>query len=394
MEIVYHEYTHFLHWNFASFHIPRWYSEGLAEFLSTLRVRDGRIEIGRPPRWNLEVLRGRNRLRRRVFPGDFLSLAQIMTAREIRWTPDVVPMFYAKSWLLTHYLYAGHLSGFERRREQLDRYLLLLSEGRPPEQACEEAFGVGFGELEHGMLRYLKRGTLPLLTFPVSQFAAAESPSLRHLPLHESMHRLGDLLLQLGPEKAALAEQLFERAIADDPSRPLPYQGLARARAALGLGGAEDLFERALAIAPQHAGIHFSYANYLQGQLETKQHSLTEGERRDLVEKARSHYLASIQLEPGQPASHAGLGALHRFEEDNFTAGIQYLETARSMMRWSTTISLHLGELCLKAGDTERGRELLEEVLRWSHGEPKEMARARQLLDELDGNESAAPAEP
>jgi tetratricopeptide (TPR) repeat protein len=391
MEIVYHEYTHFLHWNSASFHIPPWYSEGLAEFLSTLRVRDGRIEIGRPPRSNLERLRGSDRHRRRLFPGDFLSLAQIMTMREIRWTPDVFSMFYAKSWLLTHYLYAGHLSGFERRREQLDRYLTLLDEGRSPEQACEEAFGVDFGELEHEMLRYLKRGTLPLITFPVNEFEVGERASVRPLPPHESMYKLGDLLLQLGPERAEGAEHLFERAMADDPSHPLPYQGLARARAAQGLGGAEDLFERALSLAPQHAGIHLSYADYLQVQLEARQHSLTEGERRQLLDQARSHYLVSIELEPGMPASHAGLGALYRFQDDGFAAGIQHLETARSMMRWSTTTSLYLGELYLKAGHPERGRETLEEVLRWSHG-GGEAARARQLLDQLDGGPEVGEA--
>jgi hypothetical protein len=110
------------------------------------------------------------------------------------------------------------------------------------------------------------------------------------------------------------------------------------------------------------------------------------------MEMARVHYLVSIELEPGRPASHAGLGALYRFQDDGFAAGIQHLETARSMMRWSTTIPLHLGELYLKTGDTERGRELLEEVLRWSHGEPEEMARARQLLDHLDGGPKVGEA--
>lgn len=391
MEVVYHEYTHFLLRNQASFHVPRWYDEGLAEFLSTLRLREDRIEVGRPPRSQLERLRGSDRHRRRLLPGDFLTLEEIIKARDFSaWTFDARSMFYAKSWLLTHYLYGAHLRGYPRRREQLDRYLLLLDEGRSPEETCEEAFGSSFGELEHEMLRYFKRGTLPLVTFPVSQFEIGERASVRHLPLHESMYRLGELLLQLGPERAEPAEQLFERAMADAPSRPLPYQGLARARAARGVGGAEDLFRRGLALGPENAMIHLSYAEHLRGRLEAEQHSLTESQRRQLVERARAHYLVSIELEPGLPASHAGLGAIYRFADDGFAAGIQHLETARSMMKWSTTISLHLGELYLKAGNPERGRELLEEVLRWSHGGGEEAARARQLLDQLDGQESSS----
>ena len=46
---LFHEYTHLLLWRHRNALIPRWYTEGLADYFSTVAFRDGALVVGALP---------------------------------------------------------------------------------------------------------------------------------------------------------------------------------------------------------------------------------------------------------------------------------------------------------------------------------------------------------
>lgn len=121
-----HEYAHHFMWTNSTFAMPRWYSEGGAEFFASASFfPDGRVGIGRPA----------------MHRAGELSYARDVKVSELLDTDAKrddkgSDAFYGKSWLLFHYL------TFDTgRKGQLRNYVRLMSQGSTSLDAGREAFG-------------------------------------------------------------------------------------------------------------------------------------------------------------------------------------------------------------------------------------------------------------
>ena len=127
--VALHESTHsMLHAAIA--HVPLWLDEGLAQYLSTLRVDEADARVGEPMPEMLAWLHAHERL-----PMDALlamdGSSSDYHAGERRQT------FYAQSWLLVHLLLTGQYADDQR----FDHYLGALAHGTPAASAFQAAFG-------------------------------------------------------------------------------------------------------------------------------------------------------------------------------------------------------------------------------------------------------------
>lgn len=126
--ILLHEYAHHFLWSSSRFAMPRWMSEGAAEFFASATFeKDGSLSIGLPARHR---------------SGE-LYFAEPVSVRELL-DPDLYrenrgrryDAFYGRSWLLYHYL------SFSRTRTgQLNRYWAELQRGTSSPDAGAEVFG-------------------------------------------------------------------------------------------------------------------------------------------------------------------------------------------------------------------------------------------------------------
>lgn len=142
-----HEYAHHFLISSNAFAMPRWLSEGSAEFFASASfTKDGGVSVGRPANHRMpEILMARD-----VTATDLLDTE----AYEKRRNGKVYDAFYGKSWALYHYL------AFEKKRAgQLTKYVRLLVEGRPSREAGLEAFGP-FDAIERELDAYLRRSQL------------------------------------------------------------------------------------------------------------------------------------------------------------------------------------------------------------------------------------------
>lgn len=150
-----HEYAHHFTISARAWAVPRWMSEGGAEFFASASfAKDGGVGLGRPAVHRA----GELAYARDVTATDLLD----PEAYEKRNRGKGYDAFYGKSWLLYHYLI------FEPARQgQLERYLLLLAQGKATRDAGLEAFGP-FNVLERELDAYSHRPKIKMLRLPAS----------------------------------------------------------------------------------------------------------------------------------------------------------------------------------------------------------------------------------
>ena len=145
-EALKHEYVHFLIHNHGVQLYPPWFDEGTAEVLSTLTVRNGIVEYGRPMQERVETLA-------RSF---WISFPKLLTYRDTHAVPIMqLGSYYAQSWLLMQYLMIGrqgHSFGAD-----VSNFLHRSEAGEPELEAFKAAFGIDPSDLELTLKAYGRR---------------------------------------------------------------------------------------------------------------------------------------------------------------------------------------------------------------------------------------------
>jgi hypothetical protein len=166
--IVYHELTHvILQQNARGLRLPVWYSEGYADFFSTIKKKHESIELGLAPWWRWVDLKMQ----------PWMPLRQVLDMS--RSSPEykkerLAATFYAASWLMIHY---GVFQNPERGK-QIERYRLLLSSGFSQQSAFEQAFPGDAGEFESELKSYAHQTKFKYYTLKGSDIAPAQAAAI------------------------------------------------------------------------------------------------------------------------------------------------------------------------------------------------------------------------
>jgi hypothetical protein len=185
--LLYSSYAqHFLTSYFPAAY-PRWYVDGFGQMFATLETRGNTVlEYGRSPVGTSATLgRFADYPLKRVLDGSYLAEKPSRT----HWTPT-------HAWLLTHFLFFS-----DKRRPQLNRYLLAHANGATPEEA-----GAAFGDLDElaRELRRYYRGKKPYeqIKYPAER---SEEPLVRRLTRSEAAFVAGRLELGSRVELAGVS---------------------------------------------------------------------------------------------------------------------------------------------------------------------------------------------
>jgi hypothetical protein len=163
--VLFHEYAH--HFLLGSYGIafPDWFSEGFAEFASTLRLAKDSATIGAAAQHRAYGLFGGAQMSAR----DLFD--PVAAAKERRADGNA---FYGRGWLLSHYLLFN-----PDRLTQFKAYLVATNKGTPSLKAAAEAFG-DLNVLNRDVERYLRRSTIPAMTM---KYADTPVPEVAIRPL-------------------------------------------------------------------------------------------------------------------------------------------------------------------------------------------------------------------
>lgn len=276
--VFFHEYFHHMMLSDAHVPLPRWVVEGFAEFFATATVEsDGSVLFGRAA----------NHRSSGLYSIPDVSLEEMLGNSFGKLSDEGTHELYARSWLLTHYLYSS-----VPRRGQLDAYLAGIQAGKPAIVAAREAFG-DLKLLDKELNKYLSSKDLAGYVVPAGRIAIGDV-QVRKMSASEAEIMPVRMRSDRGvDEKAAAAVVKQARAIgAKHPNDPFVQGVLAEAEHDVGdHAAAIAAADRALAVNPKdvQALIYKGRSLMAQGKTDPKAADWS---------KVRSWFARANRIEP------------------------------------------------------------------------------------------------
>jgi tetratricopeptide (TPR) repeat protein len=372
LNVIFHEYTHLLLRRNDLFW-PLWLKEGMAEMYSTFDpAGEYAARIGAPIDHHLELLAHE----------PLMPLAELFAVRPN--SPQYNErehqgIFYAESWLLTHFLMAGDNASFKARFGQ---FTTLLRAGQPPEKAFVNALQTTLPAMQIELKKYLERGNFSPITLSLpASIGSSKMLGTRPITPVEVYFRLGDELLRLNrlPE----AQGYFTQAQKLAPASQLPYEGL-------GLLAVERNqppealreFAEARKRGSQSFLVYFHSARE-RYQLTADAQGRYTPLKADAAEEIRGDLQKSIALSPDFAPAHELLGFLELVQGENLTAAENQLHAAIQLDPENPAYQFSLAQVQLRNRNYDDARHTLQPLLLpYIEGEIR--TNAAQMILEID----------
>ena len=242
-EVLFHEYAHHFMMQHTANAYPAWYVEGFAEYVMTAQFREGFVDIGSYSQarayW---ILEGRWLPIERLLFGDTQGLSAEETA-----------VFYAQSWLLTHYFYSN-----AERIGALQRYLVASREG--DRGALERATGMTPEQLHRALRTYIGGGRIHYRRLDPDRTQAPPPVTLTRMPASANDLMVYQAALRVGvsDEQRTSHLQRIRALAARHRDDPFARRVLAHAEALFGDAAAADrLLDALMAADPTDAELMY-----------------------------------------------------------------------------------------------------------------------------------------
>jgi tetratricopeptide (TPR) repeat protein len=375
MPVVFHEYTHLLFRSNDRIW-PIWLKEGVAEVYSTFATTGYSAVIAQPIDHHLQLLAHE----------PLMPLAELFSVT--RDSPQYNErerqgIFYAESWLLTHFLMAGDNANYRSRFRNFRPFLL---EGQAPVPAFTNALQTSLPAVEAELRRYLARGRFAPIKFNFKEnVAGAKTIATRNLTPVENYFRLGDELFRI--DRLDDAEKYFTDAQKLAPASPLPCEGL-------GLLAVRreqpDETLREFKEALQRGSSNF-LAHYLYAWEKFRLAANAQGGRgslpRDTAAEIHGELLKSIVLMPNYGPSHELFGILEMAQGGDLPLAVQHLQLAVQLEPENPYYLLALADAQARNKDPEAARRTLTALL-LPTVEAKLRVQAEELVRQITGGNS------
>ncbi|MCA9726527.1 MAG: hypothetical protein KC729_02525 [Candidatus Eisenbacteria bacterium] len=382
LRLVRHEYMHyFLNNNFPK--LPVWLDEGLAECFSNTRI-DGEIaEIGRPLTHHREWLAAESWIPLpalvSVDRSSPLYRGEGTDGGGSRGGEARQAVFYAESWLLTHYLFCGDAS----RPGRINDVIRRIEKGEDGWEVVLSETGMGEAELVKTLKLYNVRGSFPFHRWTCPREIAVGS-LVNFQPLNEveTSACLGDLMAH-GPGGEAEAERVLSEAVKDGAGNSLAYDALGYLYHEEGRRGlAFAAAERAIALDSLDVRSRVLAATCLAESSAVSTNGLA------LQREARSHLRICMAAQPGNYEHHLRFGGTFTEETDGLWEGVSALIQAQQAMPFRKDVATLLAILTAKTGNIDGARALRESLRRSGAGDGYlqrvDMALRRAEIDKIN----------
>lgn len=366
---VFHEYVHLLLRNTMGSTIPVWFDEGLAEYYSTFEISDNnrKVTLGNPLQNHVQYLRESTYLPlRTLFTVDRKS-SYYNESRQMN-------MFYAESWMLTHYLLQGDK---QERRAQLTRFVELLRSGTKIETAFQESFQLDLDTFESSFKAYIQNGLYQARKFAFQKQLDFDSEMQSELLSEaEAKAYLGDLLQHT--RRYTEAEAHLQEALKLAPGLPLAEASLGMLRVRQGkLAEAREHLKKAAEANTQNYLTHYYYAFAISG-LSLDGLTFISTYAPEDAALMRSELKKAIALKPDFPESYTLLGLVNVVTNVQIDETIELLKRALTLSRGQRMVFI-LAQLYVRKENFNGVRELLEPIA-LNSPDPEMRQRAQSLL--------------
>ncbi len=374
MEVIFHEYAHLLFRHNDTIW-PLWLKEGMAEIYSTFTTSGNYIEIARPIDRHLQTLAGEP-----LMPLDELFAVTRDSPQYNEASRQ--GMFYAESWLLTHYLMAGDNPVL---RSRFGQFTELLRQGQMPGQAFTNALGVSLPAMQAELRRYAKAGQFNpiVLKLPGGVSNPVTVASRRVTPV-EILFRFGDELMRI--DRLDDAQSYFEQARKLAPASPLPYEGLGLL--------ASQRNDSATAVSELQKSLQLGSTSFLAHYIyaQEKYHLTAHGDlygplQGAQAEEIRNHLQKSVALMPNFAPAHELLGFFEMVQGDDLASAEQQLNDAIQLEPENASYLFTLAQAELRDHDPADARRTVQPLL-LPNADAQLRSAAQDLLQKINAGEA------
>lgn len=368
LDILMHEYGH----HFMMFHFPyvypSWYVEGFAEYFSTADVKTDAMTIGRASRNRAEWL---------VY-GDWIEAQALLTADAWSMKRNDSAMFYAQSWLATHYLLRD-----PERSQRLSAYLKRLSRGEALAPAFEAAFGMDMKTFGRQLSLYMKGRDFSYTRLtPKAGQVPEPFVTVRALPAAAETLLLPYAALKSGASGDAVGETLLaglRREAGRYPDDPWAAELIAGVEAEFGdPSRGRALLDPLLKARPDDAEL-----NYLVGRSHMR--SAEDGDEAAHHAAARRHFARAYKA---RPHHYQTLYNYVRAQPDPRRKDVlNVLEETRALAPQVSEINVVLATVLIEVGAFRRAEIILSAMMMDPHSPPSE--HVVELLQRARAGKSA-----
>jgi cytochrome c-type biogenesis protein CcmH/NrfG len=327
--VLMHEYAHHFMFENATYLVPRWYGEGFAEYFATAKFEaDGAVGLGLPATHRAYEL----------FEARHVSIERLLDSKlYVAWKSQIYDNFYARSWLLFHYLFTE-----KERLAQLADYLNRLNAGEAELAAATAAFG-DLKVLDKALDTYARNRKWQYIRVPPDRLSVGQI-SVRRLSEAEGASMPIRIRSKRGVTEQTAAELVKEaREVAGKyPDEPAVQAALAEAEFdANNYEAAISAADKALAAAPNNmtALIQKGYAlTRIAANVKTEE--AWKAARRHFVSVNKvenDHPIPLIQyylgfIQQGKEPTQAALDGLEwALELAPYDAGVRMMVASRQM---------------------------------------------------------------
>lgn len=380
--ILFHEYAHYLIREHSQQHFPKWYDEGLAEFLASAVIKDDKVMLGALHPWRSHWMK-RPR---------WVGTAELLEPPRDEDSHIYWAKFYAAAWLTVHQLEIGSLFGYPDYSAQTRHYLNLYNQGVNSTDAFRQAFDMTLKDMDRQLRKYRRQRFTKVISFPAKPYEG--EIQAQTLNGNQQGYLLADLAWSLGREELAMEqlEQLSpdEEDMAQALALRAVLKGHEEATAAV-----EAEVQKALELAPKDPQVlvnaaHFyldRYTDFVREQADPEGPvSRTAFQAKDL-EQALHLSEAAVDIDPElEDALYQRVLVLQ--ETDDIKATLQVMMARYQLRPSSVSINLGIGKFLLeKTPRPDLARPFLERAKRWVHSEEGD-AEIDKMLEELEERES------
>jgi len=355
IEVILHEYVHYLSQRNARIRYPKWYEEGRAEYMAASQLHDQVLEVGMPNR-------------RRLFSLNFerwLPLPEILEQTDLTELDDVTgDLFYGQSWLLVHYL-SNHERFADHMAEYLERFNTYVVEGRDRVTAFEEAFGLDIDDLEKALLEYFVAGRFESRRIPADTALPDFSPRVRPLTAPEVRLSLAQMAMRL--DNYTAADRWFRAAQyeLDDIARAHAEAGLGRLRGIEGdVDTARGHFEKAVSLTSWDFRIWMDYAQFWAQRVAV---TTDKTQRQRYARRLKEALQNGLTIRDATPELNSLMGLAYLALGEDLREAVAYLEAASEAVPTDQGSLLLLANAYLFLGRPDRAVEAAHTILGLQH---------------------------
>ncbi len=345
--VPFHEYAHYIIRSRLERPAPRWLEEGLAQYLSTLKIESSdRASAGA---WE------RRRVLVSFLESKHKDWAEILDFDIMHSDAEDLLVQYDVAWVLVHYL----VHGFDGPSEDspFDRVSQLLERVNAGEDALASYMSItntDEEELDRALYEYLTTEQEPMeFRFESVDAAVTEKGCL---DVEERYMLLADSIAEFNVQRAHYILFRLNRI------RPGNYHVLAalsevtRGDADLSLAYAMQAYR----LNPNDAETNIVKASALiRVCVEVQDSSCNK-----LLQEAQELFLKALEINHLRVDAAFGLGILY-LNEGRAGDALNYLRVAHRHAPWSARVNFHLGEAFRQLGDYEKATDYLTIATHW-----------------------------